>query len=158
MVWKPAIDIFMFDISLKPEIVRLLQKTVVPTKREVLRSVMSLFDPLGLLAHYIVQGKILMQDIWRSGTEWDEPIDETLRGQWYRWSQLLEQLGTVEVPRCFFSGACSEALDYIQVHVFVDASDAAYSSCVAYLRIVDGGIPRCALVAAKTISTIFAHP
>lgn len=149
MVWRPIADVFSFDISIRPDILKLLDESIVPTKREVLRTVMSLFDPLGLLAHYIIQGKILMQDIWRSGTDWDEPITENLRGQWYRWSQLLWKLNTVQVPRCFFSGVSKEALNRLQIHVFVDASDTAYS-CVAYLRIVESGAPRCSLVAAKT--------
>ncbi|XP_062535348.1 uncharacterized protein LOC134204552, partial [Armigeres subalbatus] len=39
--------------------------------------------------------------------------------------------------------------DSLQLHVFVDAGDQAYGA-VAYFRIVDQGIPRCAIVAAKT--------
>ncbi|XP_055632443.1 uncharacterized protein LOC129772934 [Toxorhynchites rutilus septentrionalis] len=149
MVWRPDSDDFTFEPSLKPEILKLIVDRTIPTKCQVLRTVMSLFDPLGLIAHFVAQGKILMQDIWRSGTDWDEQITEHLWEKWSRWSQLILELDAVMIPRCFFRGANSGALNSVQLHVFVDASEEAYA-CVAYLRIVDGGIIRCALVAAKS--------
>lgn len=37
-----------------------------PMKRQVLRTFMSTFDPLGLILPYLVEGKLLMQNVWRS--------------------------------------------------------------------------------------------
>ncbi|XP_055528101.1 uncharacterized protein LOC129728164 [Wyeomyia smithii] len=149
MTWIPSVDAFTFDTTSMPEIRELVDTKVVPTKRQVLRTVMKLFDPLGLIAHYVIQGKVLMQDVWRSGTNWDEPIAEHLRDRWYRWIELLHQLSSVRVPRCFFGGADSTASSDIQLHVLVDASEIAYA-CVAYLRIRMGNEIKTALVAAKT--------
>ena len=42
-----------------------------PTKCEFLSATASLFDPLGLLAPYLVQAKILLQEMWLCGAEWD---------------------------------------------------------------------------------------
>lgn len=38
-----------------------------PTKREFLRIVMSVYDPLGYLAPFTLKAEMLMQNIWRSG-------------------------------------------------------------------------------------------
>ncbi|XP_058816807.1 uncharacterized protein LOC131680103 [Topomyia yanbarensis] len=149
MVWKPAEDVFTFDVALVDDLVMLLAEGVTPTKRQVLRLVMSLFDPCGFIAHFIVHGKILMQHIWRSGTDWDEKISEGLLDLWNDWTRLLKRLGEVEVPRCFFGETSSKRHSGIQLHVFVDASELAYA-CVAYLRIIQEGKVRCVLVAAKT--------
>ena len=55
-----------------------------PTKRDVLRVVMSVFDPLGLLGHFVMQGKILLPDIWRSGIGWDDELPTELNEKWTR--------------------------------------------------------------------------
>ncbi|XP_058816181.1 uncharacterized protein LOC131679468 [Topomyia yanbarensis] len=148
MVWKPAMDVFSFDASLRDDLMKLLVEGDIPTKRQVLRLVMSLFDPYGFIAHFVIHGKILMQHIWRSGTDWDEQIIEGLHNLWKDWTRLLCRLSEVAVPRCFFGGSNSMQHSGIQLHMFVDASELAYA-CVAYLRIAQDGTVRCVLVAAK---------
>ncbi|XP_062713510.1 uncharacterized protein LOC134290392 [Aedes albopictus] len=110
---------------------------------------MKLFDPLGFVSHFTVHGKILMQEIWRTGTNWDEPIDQNLLDMWYRWTELLPLLGEVKIPRCYFGTLSSKSLQNLQVHIFVDASEVAYA-CVAYLRLRCTEGIRCAFVASKT--------
>ncbi|XP_062533493.1 uncharacterized protein LOC134202508, partial [Armigeres subalbatus] len=149
MIWRPAADVFTFDSIIKDDLVKLLVEGHTPTKRQVLRLVMSLFDPYGFIAHFTVHGKILMQHIWRSGTDWDEKIVTGLHELWKDWTRLLRRLGEVEVPRCFFGAASSKLHSGLQLHVFVDASELAYA-CVVYLRIRQEGKVRYVLVAAKT--------
>ncbi len=42
------------------------------TKREVLRASSKVYDPIGFLNPVIVNAKILMQEIWKAGLQWDE--------------------------------------------------------------------------------------
>ncbi|XP_053686701.1 uncharacterized protein LOC128736247 [Sabethes cyaneus] len=150
LIWKLTEDVFTFDInSMKEEIKTLIHSGATPSKRQVLQTVMSLFDPLGLIAHLVVHGKILMQQIWRTGTEWDELIAEELWDDWRLWCQCLQRLDEVKVPRCFFKGVGITTLKDAEAHLFVDASEMACAS-VLYLRFMDNGKPRCVLVAAKT--------
>ncbi|GBP02047.1 hypothetical protein EVAR_88437_1 [Eumeta japonica] len=53
-----------------------------PTKRQVLKIVMSLFDPLGLASPVTTKAKQLLQEIWRRGTGWDDEIDQDLATQY----------------------------------------------------------------------------
>ncbi|XP_055605883.1 uncharacterized protein LOC129754049 [Uranotaenia lowii] len=149
MIWKPKTDTFTFGTAVPPGIEPLITDGTIPTKRQVLRTIMSLYDPLGLVAHFIVHGKIMMQEIWKYGASWDEPIPDELQASWIQWTGLLRKLNEVSVPRCFFPGMKFLSSTELQLHVLVDASEAAFAS-VAYLRIVDNDTPRCALVAAKT--------
>ncbi|XP_065095606.1 uncharacterized protein LOC135717443 [Ochlerotatus camptorhynchus] len=147
VVWVPSADHFTFDQTGLKEV--LGSNGVVPTKRQVLRTVMKLYDPLGFVAHFVVQGKILMQEIWRMGTNWDEPIEEQLHDLWSRWIELYETINEVEVPRCFFGHLLPKEVGEIEIHVFTDASVTA-CACVVYLRLSVNGGSWCSLVAAKT--------
>jgi hypothetical protein len=71
--WDPISDTFQF--RLKSEMIN-FDKNQRPTKRNVLKLVMSIFDPLGLIAKFTIRGRILLQEIWRSGIDWDNRIDQ----------------------------------------------------------------------------------
>uniref|UniRef100_A0A182YPS0 Uncharacterized protein n=1 Tax=Anopheles stephensi TaxID=30069 RepID=A0A182YPS0_ANOST len=121
----------------------------VATKREVLRCVMSLFDPLGLLASFVIHGKMLNQDLWRSGIQWDEEISDMQHRDWRRWVDVLHTIDNIRVPRCYFVDATESMYNNAEWHLFVHASQNAYS-CVLYLRTIDSsGEAQCSLVSAK---------
>lgn len=48
------------------------------TERKVISATAQIFDPTGLVLPVIVVGKILQQDIWRSGVGWDDPLPTQL--------------------------------------------------------------------------------
>ncbi|XP_062707837.1 uncharacterized protein LOC134288109 [Aedes albopictus] len=148
MSWMTDDDIFVFSAQFREDLQHVLSGNIVPTKRQVLRVVMSYFDPLGIITNYTIQGRILLQDIWRSNVKWDDPITDADFSNWQRWVMLAPQLNRVAISRCYFPNYEISSYDSLQLHVFVDAGDQAYGA-VAYFRIVERGIPRCALVAAK---------
>ena len=50
------------------------------SQRDFLKRIATLFDPLGFLTPFTVRAKILIQDIWLAGTDWEDPLlDETSR-------------------------------------------------------------------------------
>ncbi|XP_055604521.1 uncharacterized protein LOC129752777 [Uranotaenia lowii] len=148
MIWNPQEDVFTFD-ALQIEALRQMDSKEPPTKRQVLKIIMSVFDPLGLIAHFVIHGKILMQEIWKYGCDWDERIPAELQETWFQWSDKLKKLNQVNVPRCLFKNSNPASFNTLQLHTFVDASEAAYSG-VVYARIIDEGVPKCAIIAAKT--------
>src|SRR5277367_5964549 len=146
ITWIPETDRLSFACSID-RISDIAEQTDWPTKREVLRIVASIFDPLGLLSIFTVRAKILLQDIWRSKIGWDDQIPTSLRSRWVHWVQQLARVRDYSIPRCYASE--SEKEDDRQLHVFSDASEKAFA-CVAYLRTETRRGVRVALVAARS--------
>ncbi|XP_055614852.1 uncharacterized protein LOC129761164 [Toxorhynchites rutilus septentrionalis] len=149
MIWKPDPDIFVFQGLFREEMLPLIQGNYIQTKRQTFRIVMSIFDPLGLVAVFVVHGKMLIQNIWRSKIGWDERIPDELVSQWERWLTLLQQLEQIQIPRSYFPGSSSGIYRSLELHIFVDASEEAFAA-VAYFRIIEQQTVRCVLVSAKT--------
>ncbi|XP_058465085.1 uncharacterized protein LOC131438809 [Malaya genurostris] len=148
IAWIPSDDVFSFTTQFRKDLQPLLTGDITPTKRQVLQIVMSLFDPLGFISNYTIHGKILIQDVWRSGIEWDDPITKKDLYSWRRWITLVPELRQVRISRCYFNNYSPGSYDSLELHIFVDASEMAYCS-VAYFRIVEDRTPRCSLVASK---------
>ncbi|XP_062702228.1 uncharacterized protein LOC134285471 [Aedes albopictus] len=148
MWWCTKTDALTFKLSQKHD-ADLLSGTRRPTKREVLRTLMAIFDPLGLLANLLIFLKVLLQEIWRSGIGWDDEIPEKLNKKWEIWLQVLPSVQNVRVPRCYRLLTSIGSATCVQLHTFVDASEDGYAA-VAYLRFQQGNSVECAIVAAKS--------
>ncbi|XP_058817853.1 uncharacterized protein LOC131681159 [Topomyia yanbarensis] len=148
MWWSSSADTFTFKLPTKPD-KDLLSGKRVPTKKEVVRVLMSIFDPLGLLVNVLMYLKILIQEIWRSNIDWDETITAVQLAKWHTWLKVIEKVETVSVPRCYrLITSCSPQTN-VQLHVFVDASINGIAA-VAYLRFEEDDKIECSFVAAKT--------
>ncbi|XP_062535271.1 uncharacterized protein LOC134204461 [Armigeres subalbatus] len=149
MWWDTIGDTFTFKIPKRCQ-QKLLSGEQVPTKREVLRVLMSVYDPLGFLAHVLMYLKVLLQEIWRSKINWDEQIGDQLLEKWRIWLNVLLEVETVCIPRCYRKMTSSSIVtNEVQLHVFVDASEKGYAA-VAYLRFEEDRSVECAFVMAKT--------
>lgn len=147
--WCTESDSFSYSMSKKANVRQIIERQEPPTKREVLRTVMSVFDPLGLLAHYVIYIKILLQDVWRTAIDWDEKITSQHHDRWKKWIGLMPKLEQLKLPRCYLKSYTESQCDDIQLHIFVDASEDAYAA-VAYFRFNKNNVVECALIGAKT--------
>ncbi|XP_076395364.1 uncharacterized protein LOC143265692 [Megachile rotundata] len=131
LFWDTQNDELKFNVELKniPKEILLGEKK--PTKREFLRVIMSVFDPLGILAPFTLKSKIIMQEIWRSGINWDDPLREEDFVRWRKWVSMIDRVKECRMPRCY--GVTESRESEAQLHVFCDASLTAYAA-VAYLR------------------------
>ncbi|XP_062541849.1 uncharacterized protein LOC134209841 [Armigeres subalbatus] len=148
IVWNPVDDVLSFSTATRPEYHLMLHGDSVPSKRIVLSSVMSMFDPLGLLSPFTVYGRILIQDLWRTGCSWDEPIDGQSFEKWTRWTKALPSIEAIRIPRSYFGQASSADIQDLQLHIITDASKGAYG-CSAYFRAVVNGRIQCVLVSSR---------
>lgn len=132
MCWDTYADEFLFDPSFTNFENDVLTGRKPPTKRQVLGISMSVFDPFGILADFMIHAKLLVQDLWRAGSRWDEAIPQSLHERWIGWCSQLTSLSTCRVARCY-SPHLRRSTD-VQLHVFADASEAAFAA-VAYWRV-----------------------
>ena len=103
------------------------------TKRCVLSQVNSIYDPMGLLAPFIIKAKILMKGLWMNENkklEWDDPLPEGKRVEWCKLFEEVSQLHTITFPRCLKTPDCQG--DPIMI-LFCDGSENAYGTCT-YIR------------------------
>lgn len=145
--WNPRSDTFSFNANFAKLDRELLSGKKIPTKREVLRVVMSVYDPLGFVAHFVIFGKILLQQIWKTCVQWDDMLPDNLNEMWQQWLTDLRAINSVSVPRCYSVRLLTE--EYKELHVFVDASVEAYCA-VAYIKIGEGSETEVSFVFAKT--------
>ncbi|XP_055612831.1 uncharacterized protein LOC129759412, partial [Uranotaenia lowii] len=147
MWWCTAADCFTYKLSPKHE-EDLLAGRRVPTKREVLRTLVAIFDPLGFLSNLLIFLKILLQEIWRSSIGWDEKIPKKLFDDWLMWLSVLPTVQNIKIPRCYRSKISFDENTSITLHTFVDASELGYAA-VVYLRFQQGNRVEVAIVGAK---------
>ncbi|XP_055632616.1 uncharacterized protein LOC129773090 [Toxorhynchites rutilus septentrionalis] len=131
IVWDPNQDEFSFSMEHRQDVKPYLLDGVRPTKRIVLSCVMGFFDPLGLLTPFTIHGKLVIQDLWRTGCDWDEVIDDTT------------------FAKCYFPEIRSSSIESLELHIFTDASMHAYG-CAAYFRAVIKGNVRCSLIMSRS--------
>ncbi|XP_037040280.1 uncharacterized protein LOC119077203 [Bradysia coprophila] len=149
MFWNADTDSFTYSLKYTKVNQNILNGSHCPTKRELLRVLMSIFDPLGLLANFLIYPKLLLQETWRSNIEWDEQIPESLQTKWVKWISVLPEVENLRIPRLYSPKLSPGTASSIQLHVFVDGSAEAFSTA-AYLRIQDDDGIDCSLVGAKT--------
>ncbi|XP_063365858.1 uncharacterized protein LOC134654324 [Cydia amplana] len=143
LIWQPANDLIGFNTGIRND-------TVLPeklTKREVLVHVMRIYDPLGILAPIVVRGRIMFQDAWRKGLNWDQELSQCDSAAWKLWFQDLISTSSLQIPRRYnLSGL--EVVE-CELHVFSDASESAFAA-VAYWRFlyVNGDV-RLSLICSK---------
>ncbi|XP_062551647.1 uncharacterized protein LOC134216878 [Armigeres subalbatus] len=148
ITWDPEIDVFAFTIMHRESVRAYLYDSKRPTKRIVLSCVMGFFDPLGLLSPFTVHGKIIIQQLWRSGCEWDQQIGDEEWCKWKQWTDLLPEVEALQIPRCYLGDTISSSVESLESHIFTDASEHAYG-CVAYLRAIVNGQIHCSLVMSR---------
>jgi len=118
------------------------------SRRGVLSTVASVYDPLGFVAPFVLVGKQMLQQMCWDKVGWDEPLSDDLRPQWESWLLDLQNLDELKIDRCYLSASFPEDRKY-ELHHFSDASITGYGEC-SYLRVIGtSGQTHCALVMGK---------
>lgn len=97
------------------------------TKRSILSRIAVIFDPLGLIGPITVFTKIMMQDLWRLNTNWDESVPLTCYTKWKRYESELPILRNINIPRLAIS---REQHKRLEIHGFADSSEHTYGACI----------------------------
>lgn len=146
LIWKINKDSLSFALNLRNTPIEATDGRRAPTKREVSSAVMSVFDPLGLASPITIQGKAIIQEIWRTGIDWDEHVSTEVEKLWKVWLTHVRNLQSLEVPRYVpFSSNQGES----ELHIFTDASERAYAAAVYLRSQLSDGTVSVNLLAAK---------
>ncbi|KAL7870544.1 hypothetical protein SRHO_G00080410 [Serrasalmus rhombeus] len=137
--WSIESDSFTFKV---------VPKDQPATRRNILASVASFYDPLGLIAPYLLKGKGILQETCHQGTGWDDPLPATLKPRWEKSLNDLVELKRICIARCYLPNDFGKVIK-TELHHFSDASTCGYGQC-SYLRQKnDKGQVHCVLVMAK---------
>ena len=138
--WNIEKDCFTFNITLKDQ---------PPTRRGLLSTVASVYDPLGFAAPYLLSGKKILQEMCRQGSGWDDLLPEHLRPRWERWRKDLVNLDKIQIARCYVPANFGKVVKR-ELHHFSDASTSGYGQC-SYLRVKnEDGDVHCTLIMGKS--------
>ena len=137
--WNIESDEFQFRVTVNSK---------ANTRRGLLSTVSSIFDPLGFIAPVVLEGKMILQDACQMKLDWDDPLPHSLQVRWDRWLAELPVIKDVRIPRCFTPPEFGKIVKS-ELHYFSDASISGYGQCT-YLRLVDDNENvHCSLVMAK---------
>ncbi|XP_033114267.1 uncharacterized protein LOC117114688, partial [Anneissia japonica] len=150
ILWDPTLDVFTFEGNMKEN---------PPTRRGILSTVSAVFDPLGLIGPYILQGKRILQNVWAEGKDWDEPLNDDTIQHWIAWKEQLQYLSNIKISRCYKAPNATGKVSSVELHHFSDASTSGYGQC-SYLRLVheDGTVivslvmSKCRVTPLKTMT------
>ena len=67
-------------------------------KRNVLKKIASVFDPLGLISPALIKEKVLLQILWSRGYDRDDEIYEDIANEIQSWFDQLSVLAQVRIP------------------------------------------------------------
>ncbi|GBM98591.1 hypothetical protein AVEN_215101-1 [Araneus ventricosus] len=128
LVWHMDTD----TLSCKIEQTVTLEKPI--TKRLVLAIAHQIFDPTGFTTPVMLIPKLILQETWNLKLKWDDTLPDDLVRKFKSWYRQLYLIANIRVPRWFSISPTTESLS---VHVFCDASQKAYATCI-FLRVNQG--------------------
>ena len=136
MVYRPEDDCFRFEYSHEPP-----KKW---TLRGMVAAVARLYDPLGLVAPFLMAGRAIVQIIWLNGTSWDETVDPATAQKCDLWVARAAELTEIQIPRRVQGGDWGVP-EESRLVVFSDACRIGYAAAAYY--VAQGGSR---LIAART--------
>lgn len=98
------------------------------TKRQVLSSVSSVFDPIGFILPVVVPGKVFVSTLWQKQYDWDEVLPVDMQEQYHKIDCEIELASSLSFKRY---------LDFdktlpVEMHVFCDATPNVAAACCVY--------------------------
>ena len=102
------------------------------TRRGILSSISSIYDPLGLVAPFLLKGRKILQHITAETSSWDDAVSEQHVQEWHQWRSSLPALESLEIPRCHKPQGFGKST-HASLHCFADASKVGYG-VACYIR------------------------
>lgn len=96
------------------------------TRRGVLATINSLFNPLGFAAPITIQGKFLLRELTSEALDRDSPLPGKREAEWTAWRDSVQDLRQLEIPRPYAATNLSTAQK--ELHIFFRCFNESHSS------------------------------
>ena len=123
MKWNPKEDTLQF-----PRKAVVIPSGVRFTKRQVLSSASSTFDPIGLISPVLVPAKKFISFLWDKGFDWDEILPDELQQQYNQIAKEVEAASAFVTSRYLGFDKTSP----VEMHVFCDACPTTATGCCVF--------------------------
>ena len=100
------------------------------TKRTLLSTMMSVYDPIGLLTGFLLRAKELLQILWKLKAKWDEAMPCETQKKAEAWISELTKIQEVKIPRHLFRQEAG--ISAVDLHAFCDASEVGFCAVLYY--------------------------
>ena len=97
--------------------------------------VSSIYDPLGLVSPFVLEGRQIIHMLSLSQLSCDYPVDKDVQEKWIKWKLSLKKLQEIKLDRCYKPKGFGKMVS-CSLHYFSDASESGYGQAT-YLRLVD---------------------
>ena len=120
-----------------------------PTKRNVLKIIAHIFDPLGLIIPITTPLKVFLQKLLKQHLDWDEDdLPDHLKIEWRRLVSFFKKTREIHVPR-YYHGHLHEKSDKIELFGFCNSSEEPYAASV-YAQVTQNSDSHVSLVTSKS--------
>ena len=136
ILWNKCDDIYAVEIEVKE------LETV--TKRLMLKTPASIYDPLGIISPMLVEGKHLYREAVDERKGWDKQVSEELSRKWNKWVKSLQ------TPRSI--APYLENVIQVSLHHSMDASDTAVSAQTVAVVTQSSGVTQGLLTSKSRIT------
>ena len=119
------------------------------TRRGLLSTLSSVYDPLGLGAPFLLKGRQIIQQLCRNRLNWDEPIDERSSYEWQKWKNNLSMVEDIKIPRFYRPLGFETIINYSLNH-FSDANECSYGQATYRRMVTDLKEVHCSLIFGKS--------
>ena len=126
--WDYEADVITLELTVIAE----RAKGLPITKRNTLKVLAGVFDPLGLISPITLSAKVMFQESCRLKIGWDDQLDGDIRKGVEAWIKGLVDCQRIVIKRCVYDHIYEEVVE-CWLHGFADASKRAYCGVVYFV-------------------------
>lgn len=106
------------------------------TRKGILSSIATIYDPLGLAGPLLLPGREINQELRRRKYGWNDKLPDELVVKWRNWKSGLGSLTGYSIPRSLTPGGSGE-IERTELHHFADTSEEHGYGTVSYPRFIN---------------------